>query len=120
MFLLAGVLPTGDARGLSSCWTCRRRRFICARCGFTCHINVTGDVALPKFTWNDLVRVASNSPDKWRPGAVASVVGISEESGRRGSYLDEFPCGVVYTIEFADGSSVDVEEASLESMPDTE
>lgn len=75
---------------------------------------------MPKYTWNDLVRVASNAPDKWRPGAFASVVGISEESERSGSYLDEFPHGVVYTIEFADGSSVELEEASLEAVPDSE
>jgi hypothetical protein len=75
---------------------------------------------LAKYTWNDLVKAVSGAPEKWRPGAFASVVGISEESERRGSYREEFPHGVVYTIEFADGSSVDVEEASLEAVPDSE
>lgn len=69
--------------------------------------------AMPKFTWGDLVRISEGAPAKVRPGSAAEVVGLSEESERRGSYLDQFPRGVVYTVEFEDGNSAEVHEQHI-------
>lgn len=68
---------------------------------------------MPKFTWGDSVRIAEGAPSSVRPGSSAAVVGISEQHDRQGSYLDAFPTGVVYTIEFDDGSSAEVHEDHL-------
>jgi hypothetical protein len=68
---------------------------------------------MPKFTWGDSVRVSELAPVNVRPGSEAVVVGFSEESERRGSYLEEFPCGVVYTVEYEDGTDADVQEHHL-------
>lgn len=37
-----------------------------------------------------------------------------QEEERLGSFRERFPRGIVYTIEFEDGSSIEVDEASLE------
>jgi hypothetical protein len=66
---------------------------------------------MTKFTYNDIVEVLDSAPAALRPGSRAWIVGVSEE--RRGTYFDQFPPGVVYTIEFEDGSSIDVHESSL-------
>jgi hypothetical protein len=67
---------------------------------------------MPKFTYNDIVRV--------KPGTEAAtgrdrawVVGIFED--RPGDYFNKFPDGVIYTVEFEDGSSTEVHESSLEA-----
>lgn len=69
----------------------------------------------PTFTWNDLVVVAEHAPTSQRPGAIASIVGISRQYERSGTYLEEFPTGNVYTVEFDDGASVDVPQGMLRS-----
>jgi hypothetical protein len=69
----------------------------------------------PTFTWDDLVVVAEHAPPSQRPGAIASIVGISRQYERSGTYLEEFPTGNVYTVEFDDGSSVDVPQGMLRS-----
>ncbi len=66
------------------------------------------------FTYNDTVKVVQKAPPQLRPGELASVVGMSSERDRSGEYLAQFPHGVVYTIEFEDGSSVEVHESFLE------
>lgn len=71
---------------------------------------------MPKFTWNDVVRVIHGAPQECRPRERAWVVARTEESQRRGSNLEQFPRGTVYTIEFEDGSSIEVDEASLEAL----
>lgn len=38
---------------------------------------------------------------------------MSAQEKRKGDYLKRFPAGWVYTIEFEDGSSVEVAEADL-------
>jgi hypothetical protein len=48
-----------------------------------------------------------------RPGSPAEVVGISEQQQRHGSYLKQFPIGVVYTVEFEDGSDAELQEDHL-------
>ena len=66
----------------------------------------------PKFNYDDTVRVCPDVIPELRPGATAWVVGVFET--RSGSYFDKFPDGVIYTIEFEDGSSADVHEMNLE------
>lgn len=65
------------------------------------------------YTWNDTVRVIATALAKARPGELASVVNIHERETRQGAYFDQFPDGAVYTIEFEDGSSVEVHESQL-------
>ena len=67
---------------------------------------------MAKFTYNDIVRV--------RPGSAATprrdrawVVGIFEKH----LYFDKFPEGDFYTIEFEDGTSIEVHEDELEPAP---
>jgi hypothetical protein len=68
---------------------------------------------MAKFIIGDSVRIAEPALLAVRPGSVAEVVGISEEGGRHGSYLDAFPRGVVYMVEFEDGSPAELQEAHL-------
>ena len=67
-----------------------------------------------RLTCNDTVRVKPEAPQQLRPGALASVVGVHEGETRWGKYMEQFPAGAVYTIEFEDGSSVNLHESLLE------
>lgn len=69
---------------------------------------------MTKFTYNDIVRVQGEA-EPTLPHGRAWVVGIFEK--RPGPYFNKFPAGVVYTIEFEDGSSTEVHECSLEFDP---
>jgi hypothetical protein len=70
---------------------------------------------MSRFTWGDTVRVTGGAASELRPGRCATVVSISLQNERRDDYLARFPSGVVYAIEFEDGSIVsDVEEDLLE------
>lgn len=69
----------------------------------------------PTFTWNDSVVVAEHAPPSKRPGAIASIVGISRQYERSGTYLEEFPTGNVYTVEFDDGAYAEVPQGMLQS-----
>jgi len=69
---------------------------------------------MAKFTFNDTVRVKPGTASDCRPGALASVVMVHEESTRWGSYMDRFPAGAVYTIEFDDGHALELCEDDLE------
>jgi hypothetical protein len=66
----------------------------------------------PRFNYDDIVRVRADASQDLRPGMRAWIVGVFET--RPGPYFDKFPQGVVYTIEFEDGESVDVHESDLE------
>lgn len=66
----------------------------------------------PKFNYDDKVKVRSGASNELRPDATAWVVGVFET--RPGSYFDKFPDGVVYTIEFEDGSSAEIHELDLD------
>jgi len=68
---------------------------------------------MPKFKWGDSVRIAEGAPASVRPGSPGLVVGVSEQHQRQGSYLQAFPSGVVYTVEFADGGDAEVHEDHL-------
>lgn len=66
------------------------------------------------FNFNDTVRVKASAPAELRPAALASVVMIHEGRGRVGEYFEQFPDGVIYTVEFEDGHAVDLHEQFLE------
>jgi hypothetical protein len=59
-------------------------------------------------TWGDEVVVVADAPAPYRPGSRAWVVGLRDDPSATGQKL--------LTIEFEDGSSVDVPDASVE-MP---
>jgi hypothetical protein len=68
---------------------------------------------MARFTWGDSVRIAEDAPANVRHGSPAEVVGVSEQHERQGSYLQGFASGVVYTVEFEDGSDAEVREDHL-------
>jgi len=68
---------------------------------------------MPKYTWNDIVTAKAGAPKEARPGDRAWIVGMSPQEERKGEYLRNFPYGVVYTIEFEDGSDAQVKEDDL-------
>lgn len=67
---------------------------------------------MPKFNYDDIVTATSTAPLSARPGDKAWVVGVFET--RRGEFLKSFPEGVLYVIEFEDGTSIEVAENQLE------
>lgn len=66
------------------------------------------------FTFDDTVRVRKTAPLVARRGALASVIMLFEENERKGAHFDQFPPGVVYSVEFEDGDAEDVHESHLE------
>jgi len=68
----------------------------------------------PQFAYDDVVRVRPTAELVSRVGHRAWVVGIFAEP-RPGAYFERFPRGVVYTVEFEDGSSAEIHEGDLDS-----
>jgi hypothetical protein len=66
----------------------------------------------PLFDYDDIVKVRDNADLDQRPNAKAWIVGIFET--RPGEYFNKFPEGIIYSIEFEDGSSIEIHEASLQ------
>jgi hypothetical protein len=66
-----------------------------------------------KFTYSDIVNVRQDALEELRPGAKAWIVGVCLDKDRFGEYLKRFPHGVTYTIEYEDGSSVEIHEDDL-------
>jgi hypothetical protein len=58
-----------------------------------------------KFTWGDSIRVMDTAPSEFRPGAYAAVCGVTEPDATRSEHY--------YTIEYDDGTSVDIAERHL-------
>lgn len=68
-----------------------------------------------QFTWNDLVVVKNNAPLVYRPGQIAVVCGMEQvKSANLALELKIKTGNWVYTIEFGDGSSIDIPEIYLE------
>lgn len=67
-----------------------------------------------KFDYDDIVRVRADAPEQPYRGQRAWVVGIAPEHRRARTFLEQYPTGVVYTIEFEDGSSAELHESSLD------
>lgn len=65
-----------------------------------------------RFTYNNVVRVSESAPAEMRPGSKAWVVAVLE--GKSVPTYRDFGPGAVYTIEFEDGSALDIEERLLE------
>jgi len=66
---------------------------------------------MPKFDYNDIVKVRSQADPKLRRDR-ACIVGIFTD--RPGPYFEKFPTGIVYTVEFEDGTSDEIHEDDLE------
>jgi hypothetical protein len=71
---------------------------------------------MPKFSYGDTVQVAGSAPKELRPTEKGWVVGAFGDVERQGRYFNQFPPGVVYTIEFEDGAAIDVHESNLEAI----
>jgi hypothetical protein len=70
---------------------------------------------MSKFTYDDIVTVRNGAPPNLRPGARAWVIAIFDRRETRpGKHFDAFPEGVVYTVEFEDGSTAEAHEDILE------
>lgn len=68
----------------------------------------------PLFNYDDIVKVRSSAINGLHSGKKAWIVGIFET--RPGPYFDKFPEGVVYSIEFEDGTSMEIHEKDLEPV----
>ncbi len=66
-----------------------------------------------KFNYDDVIRVKAIARAEARPGERAWIVGVFEKRPE-GDYFDRFPMGVVYSIEFEDGSSTEAHEDELQ------
>ena len=67
---------------------------------------------MPAFDYGDVVLVRPDARPIFRPGSRAWIVGVFTD--RSVDRFDWLGAGPVYTIEFEDGSCLDVEESSLE------
>lgn len=70
-----------------------------------------------KFDWNEVVRVKKNAPEKLRPGEIASICGVTEVEFE--DVAEKFHTHIgewIYTIEFKDGTDVDLAEHCLEKL----
>jgi hypothetical protein len=61
---------------------------------------------MKRFTYDDVVQVLSGAPSNFRPGEKAWIVAILEDRER--FPLNEFPAGTIYTVEFKDGSAINI------------
>lgn len=69
------------------------------------------------YTWNDLIIVKINAPSFCLPGKIAVICGMVQIQS------DEFELKIgdwIYTIEFGDGSSIEVPECYLEPYTNNE
>lgn len=67
------------------------------------------------FTWNDLVIIKPNAPPSYYPGKIAVVCGMEQVKSEKLS--NEFNIMIgdwIYTVEFGDGSSIEIPESYLE------
>lgn len=72
---------------------------------------------IAKFTYNDVVQLVKDC--NGRPiHERAWIVGVFEMRPK-GAYFDKFPTGAVYSIEFEDGSSIEVHESVLRAYEPT-
>lgn len=67
-----------------------------------------------KYDYDDRVRVRDDAPEARHRGKAAWIVGVVPEERRSGDFLRRFPRGYVYTIEFEDGSSIELPESALD------
>ena len=65
------------------------------------------------YTWGDEAYIRDDVQRDLRRGALVAIVGLSEVSERSGDFLAQYPHGLLYTIEYEDGSSDYAFEADL-------
>ncbi|MBI2742616.1 MAG: hypothetical protein HYX48_01715 [Chlamydiales bacterium] len=68
-----------------------------------------------KFTWGDPIVITNNAPDRTHCGEFASVCGFYQISSQEDG--EEFQCNIgdwIYTVEFQDGSDIQIAELYLE------
>lgn len=69
-------------------------------------------------TWGDSIRVLAHAPSRFRPGSYASVAGVFTIGEREEKAFSE-PRGTrMLTVEFDDGSSIEIPERLVELIPD--
>ncbi len=69
---------------------------------------------MSKFTYDDIVVIRNSADPKLRPGQRAWVIAVFDtRESRPGTAFDAFPEGVVYSVEFEDGTAVNVHEHDL-------
>ncbi len=71
----------------------------------------------PKFTWGDTLIIKNSAPSHFHPGEIVSVcslVKIEPEDVKKDPSLIE-PTWL-YTVEFGDGSSIELPECYLDTM----
>lgn len=73
-----------------------------------------------KFTFDNIVRIRSEAPQELRPDAKAWIVMVHAGPTRWGAYFETFPPGVVYSVEYEDGSSAEIHESLIELWPVTD
>jgi len=70
-----------------------------------------------EITWGDTVRVKKDSPERFRPGKVASVCGIRVIDSEEIALLVGAPIGeTLFNIEYIDGSAIEVPARYLEKL----
>jgi hypothetical protein len=75
-----------------------------------------GRKKMREFTWGDSVCVKKEAPSWMRPGEAADVVGILDIETEAQAREFAVPLGSkMYTIEFGDGSDVEIPEAWIEA-----
>ena len=71
-----------------------------------------------KFTWGDIAIVKKEAPQKFRPGEIGSICSVlkisPEDVVKEPSLLEP---SWLYTVEFGDGSSVEIPEYYLKRYP---
>lgn len=71
------------------------------------------------FTWNDLVIIKFNAPSLYCPGQIAVVCGMEQVKSTKLSIEFNIKIGDwLYTVEFGDGSSIEIPEIFLEKYQD--
>ena len=66
------------------------------------------------FTWNDLVKIKPNATSFYLPGRIGVICGMEKVKSKELS--NEFNVDIgdwIYTIEFGDGSSIEIPEKYL-------
>lgn len=72
------------------------------------------------FTWNDVVTIKSDAPVAYFPNEIAVICGMEQIKSEKLS--KEFRINIgdwLYTVEFGDGSSIEVPEVYLAKYPMT-
>lgn len=73
-----------------------------------------------KFTWGDSVTVSGGAPEKFKPKRKGEVVGFYQIEAEDVAAARGYPVGaIIYTIEFSDGSDLEIPEAFLEAYNET-